>query len=201
MQFASTLRALNTIHPVRAPVSVAPLPCAVRRSAPCVCVCNLRAGGSLVASRRRPVPRPPRAGRCAYRHPARWLLRAVGADCTRLRRHQTCHLAQSLRDCSRYAPPNYCLVQSAAGGVRRSGVAIAAVSARCAGVLRTCAPTPGALCGGDPPAPPIRIKRIVGTARDAYASCPAIQSNKRETITRGRANLGGIPPAPRYLPI
>lgn len=86
-------------------------------------------------------------------------------------------------------------------GRRRPGVAIAAVSARYAGVLRTCAPTPGALCGGNPPAPPIRIKRIVGTARDAYASCPAIQPNRRETITRGRANLGGIPPAPRYLPV
>ena len=85
-------------------------------------------------------------------------------------------------------------------GVRRPGVAIAAVSARYAGVLRTCAPTPGALCGGDPPAPPIRIKRIVGTARDAYASCPAIQPNRRETITRGRANLGGSPQPPVICP-
>lgn len=67
-----------------------------------------------------------------------------------------------------------------------------------------CAPArlrPARYAGGNPPAPPIRIKRIVGTARDAYASCPAIQPNRRETITRGRANLGGIPPAPRYLPI
>lgn len=154
MQFTPTLRALNTIHPVRAPVSVAPLPSAVRRSAPCVCVCNLRAGGSLVASRRRPVPRPPRAGRCAYRHPARWLLRAVGADCTRLRRHQTCHLAQSLRDCSRYAPPNYCLVQSAAGALRRPGVAIAAVSTRVAGCYAPARLRPARYAGGKSPRAP-----------------------------------------------
>lgn len=154
MQFTPTLRALNTIRPVRAPVSVAPLPCAVRRSAPCVCVCNLRAGGSLVASRRRPVPRPPRAGRCAYRHPARWLPRAVGADCTRLRRHQTCHLAQSLRDCSRYAPPNYCLVQSAAGG----GAVPAWLSPQFLPATRgCCAPArlrPARYAGGIPPRPP-----------------------------------------------
>lgn len=66
---------------------------------------------------------------------------------------------------------------------------------RC-GVLRTCAPTPGALCGGNPPAPPIRIKRIVRTARDAYTSCPAIQPNRRENNHARACQSGGDPPSP-----
>lgn len=67
MQFAPTLRALNTIRPVRAPVSVAPLPCAVRRSAPCVGVCNLRAG--RFPGRVPPPPGAPTAPRWALRLP------------------------------------------------------------------------------------------------------------------------------------
>lgn len=196
MQFTSTLRALNTIRPVRAPVSVAPLPCAVRRSAPCVCVCNLRA--AAVPCRVPPPPGAPTAPRWALRLPPPCALVTAcgwrglyapaappnvpfGAIAARLFALRAAKLLFGAVRCWGRAPSRR--------GYRRS------FYPRC-GVLRTCAPTPGALCGGNPPAPPIRIKRIVGTARDAYASCPAIQPNRRENNHTRACQSGGDPPSP-----
>lgn len=200
MQFTPTLRALNTIRPVRAPVSVAPLPCAVRRSAPCVCVCNLRAGGSLSRSAAARCPDRPALGaaptatlRAGCRVRLARIVRACGATKRAIWRNRCAIVRATRRQITVWCNPLLGAAPSRRG-YRRSFCPLRGGAAHLRAYARR------AMRGESPRAPH-------PNKTHSWNRPGCIRIVPRDTVQQTGNNharacqSGGIPPAPRYLPI